>query len=123
MYKYYNANPLGNIESDCVVRAISKAEKESWDTTYAKLSKLAQREGKILDNMDFVEEYLDKKYKRACHYSKTIEEFMREHRIGTYLVTMEGHITCIIDGTLYDTFDCRKRRMWCAWKIEKGEKK
>ena len=35
---------------------------------------------------------------------------------GTYLVTMPGHITVIKNGTLYDTFDCRNRRMWNAWK-------
>ena len=26
------------------------------------------------------------------------------------------HITVIKNGTLYDTFDCRNRRMWNAWK-------
>lgn len=35
---------------------------------------------------------------------------------GTYLVTMPSHITVIKNGTLYDTFDCRNRRMWNAWK-------
>ena len=44
-------------------------------------------------------------------------EFMEEHPKGTYLVTMKGHITCVIDGVLYDTFDCRDRVMWCAWEV------
>lgn len=118
MYRYYNANSRGKIANDCVVRAISKAERKTWDETYEKLSDIAQYEGMLLDDVNFVESYLDKRYKRVCHYSKTIEEFMQEHKKGTYLITMEGHITCVINGTLYDTFDCRKRRMWCAWQVE-----
>ena len=81
------------------------------------LSDIAQEEGILLDDVNFVEGYLDKRYKRVCHYSKTVGEFLDEHPKGTYLVTMEGHITVIKDGVLYDTFDCRNRRMWCAWHI------
>lgn len=118
MYRYYNANPEGNNVSDCVVRAISKAEDKTWDETYEKLSKIAQHEGILLDDVEFVEGYLDKRYKRQCHYSKTVGEFLNEHRRGTYLVTMQGHITVIVDSVLYDTFDCRDTRMWCAWKVK-----
>ena len=63
MWKYYNANPEHNNVNDCVVRAISKAEGKSWDKTYQELSKIAQYEGILLDDVDFVEEYLDKRYK------------------------------------------------------------
>ena len=71
-----------------------------------------------MDYVNFVENYLDKRYHRACHYSKTVGEFLYEHTQGIYLVTMQGHITVIKDGVLYDTFDCRPRRMWCAWKVK-----
>lgn len=72
MWKYYNANARGNNVNDCVVRAISKAEGKIWDKTYEELSKIAQYEGILLDDVDFVENYLDKRYVRQCHYSKTI---------------------------------------------------
>ena len=117
MYKYHNANARGNFVNDCVVRAISVAQGKSWDETYEELSDIAQEEGILLDDVNFVEGYLDERYKRACHYSKTVGEFLEEHPKGTYLVTMEGHITVIIDGVLYDIFDCRNRRMWCAWYV------
>lgn len=117
MYKYHNANALGNFVNDCVVRAISLAERKTWDETYEELSSIAQDEGILLDDVNFVENYLDDRYKRACHYSKTVGEFAKEHYKGTYLVTMEGHITVVINGVIYDTFDCSERRMWCAWKV------
>ena len=117
MYRFYNANAKGNFVNDCVVRAISVAEGKSWDEAYKELSEIAQKEGILLDDVNFVENYLDKTYKRACHYSKTVGEFIEEYPKGTYLITMQGHITVVIDGVLYDTFDCRDRRMWCSWKV------
>lgn len=118
MWIYYNANARGNNVNDCVVRAISKAEGKTWDETYEELSIIAQEEGILLDDVSFVEHYLDKRYKRQCHYAKTVGEFVSEFKKGTFLVTMPGHITVVIDGILYDTFDCRPRRMWCAWKVK-----
>ena len=115
MYKYYNANSRGNFVNDCVVRAISVAEGKSWDETYEELSCIAQKEGILLDDVEFVEDYLDDRYKRTCHYSKTVGEFIEEFPKGISLVTMNGHITVVIDGILYDTFDCRDRRMYCSW--------
>ena len=119
MYKFYNANIKGNFVNDCVIRAISVAEGKSWDKTYEELSDIAQEEGILLDDVNFVEKYLDKRYKRVSHCSKTIGEFIDEYPRGVYLLTMRGHITVIINGVLYDTFDCRNRRMWCAWFVKK----
>ena len=119
MYKYYNANARGNFVNDCVIRAISVAEGKSWDETYDELSNIAQEQGILLDDVNFVEGYLDKRYKRKRHYSKTIGEFISEFPRGIYLITMDGHITVVIDGVLYDTFDCRNRYMRCAWEVSK----
>lgn len=118
MYKYYNANAKGNFVNDCVIRAISVAEGKSWDETYNELSDIAQSEGILLDDVEFVENYLDDRYERVCHYAKTVGEFIEEHPYGVYLITMDGHITVVIDGTLYDTFDCRNRRMFCSWEVK-----
>lgn len=118
MYKFYNANSKGNFVNDCTVRAISAAEGKSWDQTYDELSDLAQEEGILLDDVNFIEGYLDDRYPRQCHYSKTVGEFSEEFPEGTYLVTMEGHITVVINGVIYDIFDCRNKRMWCSWRVK-----
>lgn len=117
MWRYFNANPLNNTTADCTVRAISTAQGKTWDETYRELSRLAQREGVLFDDVNFIENYLDERYPRQCYYSMTVGEFMEEYPRGTYLVTMQGHITCIKDGILIDTFDCRDRKMWCCWKV------
>ena len=118
MYKFYNANTLGRFTNDCVVRAISLAEGKTWDETYEELSMLAQEKGILLDDVDFVEPLLDDRYDRVCYNNKYVGEFVEEHPKGTYLLTMKGHISCCINGCLYDSFDCRDRVLWCAWEVK-----
>ena len=116
-YVYYNANPQGNNISDCVIRSISLLTNNSWRRTYDELSDLAGDVGLLFSDVSFVEDYLDDRYERECHYSKKVGEFAREYPIGRYAVTMNGHITAIIDGIIYDTFDPSNRIMRCAWRI------
>lgn len=118
MYKFHNANAKGRHVNDCTIRAISVAENITWDDAYYKLSNLARKKGLMMDSVEFVEEYLDDRYMRTCYHSKSVGEFMDEYDEGTFLVTMPGHITVIIDGILFDTFDCSDRIMRCAWEVD-----
>lgn len=117
MFRYYNANPMLNDIEDCTIRAISVAEDISWDEAYKKLSDYARKKGLMLSSVKSVENYLDDHYYRECNYDITVEEFIEEHPVGTYLITMDGHITVLKNGINYDTFDCRDRLMWCAWEV------
>lgn len=116
-YVYYNANPNNNHISDCVIRAFSVLYDKPWRKIYDDFSDKAGDIGFMFDTVEFVEDYLDDRYKRECHYSKTVGEFAEEHPIGKYAVTMDGHITAIIDGVIIDTFNPSQRIMRCAWKI------
>ena len=118
MYKYYNANNYGNHIEDCVIRSLSVLTNKPWRVVYDELSDLAGDMGLMFDDVEFVEDYLDNRYDRECHYSKKVGEFAREYPIGKYAVTMDGHITAIIDGIIYDTFDPSNRIMRCAWRIK-----
>lgn len=118
MYKYYNANPYGNHISDCVIRCLSVLTNRNWEYVYDELSDLAVDVGLLFSSVNFVEDYLDDRYPRECHYAKTVGEFVRENPYGKYAVTMNGHITAIIDGVIYDTFNPSNRIMRCAWKFD-----
>ena len=117
-YKYYNANPNNRHIDDCTLRAISLLTNRPWHEVFDELSYLANKDSLMMDSVVFIEDYLDDRYQRECHYSKTIGEFAEEFHYGKYAVTTSGHITAIIDGTIYDTFDPSNRIMRCAWKIE-----
>ena len=118
MYKYYNANAHGNFVNDCVIRAISVAENKSWGDTYDDLSRIAKKNGILLDDVNFVEPLLDFRYDRIETYpGDTVRDILEDNPYGIYLVTMNGHITVIKDGVVYDTFDCRDRIVRNVWVV------
>lgn len=71
-----------------------------------------------IKDVNFVEPLLDYRYDRVETYpDETVGDFADRCEIGTYLVTMPNHITTVIDGVVYDTFDCRNRVLWDVWKV------
>lgn len=117
MYRYFNANILGNFVDDCAIRAISLAEGKTWDETYDKLSDLAQQKGTMMDNKYFIRDYLDSKYKRV-KIKGTVGEVANDFNNSICLITMSGHITCSVYGIIYDSFDCRNRKAEYLWIIK-----
>lgn len=117
MFRFYNANVKNLFVDDCTIRAISLAEDKTWNETYYKLSNLAREKGMMMDSAKFIEEYLDNRYDRVYCKNCSVGDFVKEHPIGTYLITMPNHISISIDGLIYDTFDCSARIMKCAWRI------
>ena len=118
MFIKYNANPYGNNISDCVIRSLSVLTNRNWHDVYDELSDLANDVGLLFSNVNFVEDYLDKRYKRTCHYSKTVGEFAKEFPKGRYAVTLDNHITAVVNGDVIDSFDPSERVMRCSWKID-----
>lgn len=120
MYKFLNVNKNNNFVNDCVIRAISVAEDKSWGETYDDLSRIAKKNGILLDDVNFVEPLLDYRYDRIHTYADdTVQDILLDCPIGTYLVTMPGHITVIRNGTVYDTFDCRDRLVKNVWVVNR----
>mgnify|MGYP001771136746 FL=1 len=122
MFKYYNANPRNRRVNDCTIRAISLATGRSWDETFEELSKFAQAQAIMPDDVIYIDEYLERKFKKICGCKNNIKisvgDFVNTHKIGTYLITMNGHITCCINGVVYDTFDPRDRLVWGIYKVK-----
>ena len=118
MYKFYNANSLGKFTNDCTIRAISLAEGTTWDYTYDKMSNLAQLNGTMMDDRQFIRDYLDSYYYRVRNLPYTVGEVAGEYPDKVLLITMDGHITCSMFGTIYDSFDCRKRVAENAWIVK-----
>ena len=122
MYRYYNANPLGRKVNDCTVRAIALATGESWDTTYNCLSDYAQQEAVMMDNVMYIDKFLDKNFEKIYTnekgYNMTVDDVSKRWYKGTYLITMKNHITCCIDGVIYDTFNLSDRLAWEVYRVK-----
>lgn len=118
MYKYYNNNARGLFENDCSIRAISLATGKSWDETYEHLSDIAQFEGTMMDDRDFINRYLSTKYEEVPYLSYTVGEVAEDYPDNILLITMNGHITCSRYGVIYDSFDPRDRIVENAWIVK-----
>lgn len=123
MYQYYNNNPLGRHVNDCSVRAIALATNQTWDQTYQQLSNYARKQGITFSEVEFIDQHLSEQYKKYCTKQQnkviTVGDFANLQLPGRWLCTMGSHITCVIDGIIYDTFDPSDRFLWCAYYISK----
>lgn len=57
------------------------------------------------------------KYKRVNSDNMRVGEFADVYPYGTYIVRMNGHISCIIDNKIYDIWDCRNQVLTDAWQV------
>lgn len=120
----YNANPEKTRVGDCVVRAISKATDQDWETVLIGLC----LEGVIYHDMpsaDFVWGcYLNKKgFKRYvitadCKDCYTIEDFCNDYPDGVYVLGTGSHAICVVDGNIYDTWNSSSEIPIFYWKKE-----
>lgn len=117
MYEFYNENPLGLFEDDCVIRSISCALNKSWDYVYDELSDLAQAKGTLLDKKDFVRDYLDTHFRRIDNPPYKVYQVAQKFKNNIVLCTMRGHICCIKYGIIYDTFNPSDRIVEDVWLV------
>lgn len=116
MYQYCNLNPHGLRVGDCVVRAIAKALNQSWETTYIELSMQGFMMGDLLAANSVWGEYLKGKgFSRGmipndCPDCYCIEDFADEHPEGTFIIGTGTHATAIIDGVIYDIWNCGEEK-------------
>ena len=108
---YYNPNPKENLVGDCVIRALSLACEQDWDTTYLEL--LAQ--GFSLKDMPSSNIvwgiYLKHKgFKRyiipdTCPDCYSVSEFCYDNPKGLYVLATGTHVVTCVDGNYYDTWN------------------
>lgn len=65
----------------------------------------------LLDNVYELERY-------ESYQGLTIEEFLNLNPKGIFIIRVQGHLTCGIDGVLYDTWDCRNEIVDVVWKVK-----
>lgn len=46
----------------------------------------------------------------------TVREFCRDNPCGTYVLGLDGHVVCVEDGELLDTWDSRDKRIIYVWR-------
>lgn len=128
MFKFYNPHPQGKFVDDCVKRAITKATGKD----YLEVQRELNRYKKVTKAKEFNENKNWKPYVEKVLGGVKISfpavkgesrmngySFPEQYPEGTYLLRMAGHLCCCKDGVIYDTWDCRCKCVYNAWKIGK----
>lgn len=119
-YVHYIHNDDKVTRNDCVTRAISLASGLPYSTVRQKLRYTAR----LLDCEKlcwscynfFLTQVLG--YRQVNCDGMTVGEFADLHPNGIYLIRIDQHLTTVIDGDSYDTFDCRHRDCHIAWAVK-----
>lgn len=118
-YKFYNANPLGELEQDCVCRAISGATKIPYYSIKRKLELIGD-----LFECDKLcvccyHHLLEKVFGLTPKFAngKSVREVAKEFKDKRVIIRIDGHLTCAINGTIYDIWDCTNEIADIFWVI------
>lgn len=119
-YKFYNANPLGAIEQDCVCRAISTATKIPYNVIEQKLidvGSLFECEELCVCCYKFLLENVFGMQQKFGN-GKSVKEISKDFCNNRVLIRIDGHLTCSIYGTVYDIWDCSSEKADIFWIVE-----
>ena len=120
MWEPYNPNPQGRNVADCAVRAVCKAMDVTWEEAYISLC----LEGLIVCDMPHANhvwgEYLKEHgfKKQLIQDNVSAAEFADAHPQGTYVLALSGHVVCVKNGALFDSWDSGNEVILYYW--EKG---
>ena len=76
---------------------------------FANSSNFTSKNNFMISNFDRIESY----------HGHTINEFLKHHSRGVYIIRIDRHLTCAIDGKIYDTWDCSDEIIDIIWTKEK----
>lgn len=126
MYEFCNVHPKGKLVGDCVKRAITKAT----GMDYMEVQRELNRHKKVTGCTNYYD------HNHGTHYIEHVlngtkmsfpatkgkprmngERFCKAYPKGNYILSMAGHLSCCIDGVIYDTWDCSEKCVYTAYRV------
>lgn len=124
MFTYENVNPKGKVVGDCVIRAIAKTENKPWVEIFDNLTEIARKTYNVTSDTKVYSKYLNEKYEKINVFNKAngskkrlkVKEICKLK--GSYIVRIAGHVTAVVDGSIYDIWDCSNKGSYIIWKVK-----
>lgn len=120
MFRYLNVNPKHKEEEDCVCRAITLATKKPYEDIQKKLyliSELLECDKLCVCCYSHLLEDVFKYPPVNGYKDFKIKDFLRLNDKGTFIIRIKGHLTCAINGDIYDIWDCTNERIDKVWRV------
>ena len=116
-YENKNVNPKNRKTGDCVVRAIAWASGTPYVEVYKDLFEISLKTGyilnekrtyeKLLEVYGFVKYQQPRKHDNSKFAIAEIDKLISNKDVA--IVSCANHLTCVLDGYLVDTWDCRHK--------------
>lgn len=121
-FAYTNPHPNGiKSHDDCVYRAISVATGKDWLTVYDELTKLGREllapPNSKLTYATYLDRIADRQVIKSVGKRPTGKSVARMDASKTYIVRMAGHLVCVKDGKLRDTWNCGHKSAYIVWEL------
>ena len=124
MYVEFNPNPIGSNVGDCVIRALSLATGEDWETTYLDLCKLGLEMhdmpsanyvwGTYLKERGFIREVIP----NTCPSCYSVKDFCIDNPVGLFVLATGSHVVTVLNGNYYDSWDSGNEIPIYVWRKE-----
>ena len=127
-FHYYNRNPKDKITNDCVIRSIATATEKTWGEVYNALYEIGLKYGLMPNDPKCYERYLKKlgwvKHKQPRKEDNTKYTGGEFVKTAEYNVIKENsviakigshHMTVIVNGKIYDTWNCTNNKIGNYW--------
>lgn len=111
MFIRWNKNPTKRFVGDCAVRAVSLALGTSWEDAYWMLAE----NGFLMGDMPSSDSvwgaalrergFRREAIKNTCPDCYTVADFAKDHPRGTHVLKTDQHVTTVIDGDIYDSWN------------------
>lgn len=125
-WRYFNPNPVARDVGDCSVRAVAAALDVDWETAYALIAEAGFDMGNVISANEVFGAVLRRHgfYKmelpKDCPDCYTAEDFAWENPNGTFVAVFDGHVACIRDGEILDSWDSSSEPIKYVWYRKDG---
>ena len=120
-YKYYNRRPDKSHRQDCVCRAISTGTNLHYDAVQNLLTLTSQTykcdelcvccyHHLLEDILCYVCQEVD--------FDETVKALANRYPRNRLIIRVDSHLTCAINGTVLDIWDCSNELVDCFWIVD-----
>lgn len=115
-YKYFTASKVG----DCVTRAVAIAVNKDYKEVYDEITKLVgytPRNGVRKKDTKKIMEHFGGRWVATMNIGSGCKVHLNDRELpkGRIVCNLSGHVTCVIDGVINDTYDCSRNGTRCVY--------